>query len=346
MHVQLRSDGVRGQALALDTLGREVDYLRIGLTEACSLACAYCQPSGGSCEADHHGHLERSDLVRIVEAAVSVGFRRFRLTGGEPTLRPDLCEIVAELAGIPGVEDLALTTNGLTLAAWAEPLWRAGLQRVNVHLDSLRDQPLRGAPAHARDLVWRGLTEAERVGLRPIKINCALSGDGTAEDWIDLARLTLQNDWHVRFIELMPFASSAGRPSSAINGPCCAQVRRAITAALGPMSRTPALDGNGVARMYRLDGARGAVGFIAPMSEPFCQACRRMRLTPDGRLRMCLLADDEINIQPWLSSRGTTSAGTATLAKLIEEAVRRKPARHHMQPGGATCQRPMSHVGG
>src|SRR5262245_22099031 len=267
-----------------DGFGREIDYLRFSLTDHCNLRCVYCMPETGLRFLPSAELLTAAEIEQVGRAAVSVGFRKFRLTGGEPTLRADLVEIVERLARIPGVRDLSMTTNAILLPRMAADLKAAGLRRVNVHVDSL--DPVRLAKVMrwgTLPQIWAGIEAAEAAGLTPIKLNAVLVRGFNEDDVVPLAALTLEHPWHVRFIETMPFGTGDTQHVARAGLVRSAQSRARVEAALGALEPVPGGDPSDEARNYRVPGAPGVVGFISPVSEPYCGTCNRMRLTADGR---------------------------------------------------------------
>jgi GTP 3',8-cyclase len=280
------------------------------------------------------------EIEHIARASVEVGFSKIRLTGGEPTLRPDLIEIVERLAAIPGLRTLALTTNGLRLPELAGELKRAGLTRVNIHLDTINSENFK------RLMRWGNLEEAmagvhaaEAAGLTPVKLNVVVLRGYNEEDVAGLAALTLSNAWHVRFIEAMPLGTQA---MEAIRGyvPNSETMER-IEATHGKLEVLNGGQLMGEARMYRVPGARGLVGFINPVSEPYCDDCNRLRLTADGKIRLCLLTDHELDFRQALREEGPEA-----LNALFERAVSTKPVGHQLKRGIYPAARGMSQIGG
>jgi cyclic pyranopterin phosphate synthase len=284
--------------------------------------------------------LTPEEIEQIARAAVNVGFTKIRLTGGEPTLRPDLIEIVARLAQIPGLRTLAMTTNAILLPEMATDLKRAGLTRVNVHLDTVNEENLK------RLMLWgdfekamAGIYAAEAAGLTPIKLNAVVLDGYNDEDVADMAVLTLDHPWHVRFIEAMPLGIQA---NVAIKGYVSNEkTKQRIEAAHGPLEPLNNGELMGEARMYRIPGAPGLIGFINPVSEPYCDDCNRLRLTADGKIRLCLLTDHELDFRDALRTRGPGS-----LQELFERAVMAKPVGHQLRRGIYPAARGMSQIGG
>jgi GTP 3',8-cyclase len=287
--------------------------------------------------------LTAAEIEQVARAAVSVGFRKFRLTGGEPTLRADLVEIVTRLARVPGVGELSMTTNAILLPRLAGELRAAGLRRVNVHLDSL--DPARVAQVMRWGSladIWAGIAAAEEAGLTPIKLNAVVVRGFNEDDVVALAALTLERPWHVRFIETMPFGT--GETQAVARGGLVrsAQSRARIEAALGPLAALPGGDPSDESRNYRFPGAAGVVGFISPVSEPYCGTCNRMRLTADGRFHLCLLNDDEVDVRATLRRGG----GLDEIAAILLRAVAHKPVGHRLAVGRFTEDRQMFQIGG
>jgi len=326
-----------------DGHGREIDYLRISLTDRCNLRCVYCMPLAGLRFLPAGAQLDAAEIARVVEAAVAVGFRKVRLTGGEPTLRADLVDVVARIARVAGLRDLAMTTNGVLLPRLAPALAAAGLRRVNVHLDALDPERLArvmrwGTLAE----VWAGIEAAEAAGLGPTKLNTVVVRGFNEQDVVPLAALTLERPWQVRFIETMPLG--AGEPGEIARAGLVpsAECRARIAAALGPLEPVPPQNPSDEARSFRLGGAPGLVGFISPVTEPYCGTCNRMRLTAEGRFHLCLLNDDELDVRAALR-RG---AGPGEIGAILLRAVAYKPTGHRLALGRTTDTRQMFQIGG
>lgn len=326
--------------MPLDQHQRDIDYLRISLTDVCNLRCVYCMPEHMAFRKPAE-LLTDDELFRLMPLFARLGFRKIRFTGGEPTLRRGLVELVRHTARQPGIRRIGLTTNGLLLDQLASPLAAAGLASVNVSLDTLDPARFRELTrwGNVRD-VLAGLGAAESAGLR-IKLNAVpVRGVNDTEAAVALARLTLQHDWQVRFIEVMPFANNAGFQTGHIVRE--AELRATLEAALGPLE--PLHEGklDGEARMFRVPGARGAIGFISPVSSPFCAACNRVRLTADGRLRLCLLRDDEGDVRELLRGGATDEE----LETALRAAIHRKPWGHGLARDLIPASRGMSEIGG
>jgi cyclic pyranopterin phosphate synthase len=326
-----------------DGFGREIDYLRISLTDHCNLRCVYCMPTSGLSFLPGDDLLTAVEIEQVARAAVAVGFRKIRLTGGEPTLRADLVDIVERLAHIPCLRDLALTTNAVRMPGLAQPLRRAGLRRINVHLDSLDPERVArvmrwGTLAE----IWAGIEAAEAAGLAPMKLNAVIVRDFNEDDVVPLAALTLDRAWHVRFVETMPLGT--GEPAHvARTGLVPNAVNRArIEAVLGPLRALEPHDPSDESRNFAAAGARGVIGFISPVTEPYCGTCNRMRLTADGRFHLCLLNDDELDVRSTLRSGGDLDAVGAILLR----AVGHKPTGHRLDLGHTTADRQMFQIGG
>ncbi len=341
--------------MALDSFGRRVDYLRISVTERCNLRCIYCIPAGELPWRERSDLLTFEEIERFVRAAALEGISRIRLTGGEPLVRRGIEELVSRVRSVPGIESVALTTNGSLLARMAPSLKSAGLDRVNVSLVSLDPVVYARATRGGRvSDVLAGIDAALAASLEPVKINVVVMRS-LDQDPFEFARLTLNRPLHVRFIEYMPIgaggedgcdvAGSAGDWTQADRIPNDEVVARleaeAMSAGLGPFIPLDGVGGPigwGPARYFRLDGAAGTICVISALSHMFCADCNRLRLTADGRLRTCLFADDE------LDARRTLREGTeADLRALILAAVAAKPESHGMRIG--TIRR-MSQVGG
>ena len=327
--------------MPLDQHQREINYLRISLIDNCNLRCVYCMPINGLQFLPREELLKPAEIAEVVRVAVSIGFRKFRLTGGEPTLRPDLLDIVERLSRIDGVGELAMTTNGVLLPELAQPLAQAGLRRVNIHLDTLHPERLARVMrwGHVEEIL-RGIEAAEQAGLTPIKLNAVIARGYNDTDVAELAALTLERDWHCRFIEMMPFGEGECVTVTRQQFVSNEEVRARIELQLGPLTPLP---GNPMdeSSNYRLPGARGVVGFISPVSAPYCGSCNRMRLTADGKLHLCLLNDDEMDLKKQLRQNGPDA-----VRDILYKAVHFKPMGHRLHEGIFTQNRRMFQIGG
>jgi cyclic pyranopterin phosphate synthase len=326
--------------MALDRFGRDIHYLRISLTDHCNLRCVYCMPEDMVFRPNAQ-LMQDDEILLLVRLFAQLGFDKLRLTGGEPTVRAHIVELVREIARTPGVRSLSMTTNGVLLSKLAAPLAQAGLQRVNVSLDTLDPDKFRRLTRWGTmDDVWRGIEAADRAGLQPIKINAVVVRGYNEADVVELARLTLEHPWQMRFIEMMPFAGATDLQTQQMVTADDMQAR--IQDALGELQ--PANDGelDGEARVFRLPGAQGEVGFISSVSAPFCAACTRARLTADGRLRLCLLREGEVDLLKPLRDGATLEQ----LRQIILDGVWYKPWGHGLAEGLIPLNRVMSEIGG
>ena len=321
----------------IDSFGRGITYLRISVTDRCNLRCIYCMPPEGVPQMSHSEILSYEEIGTIVQAAAQLGVNKVRLTGGEPLVRAELPKLVGMLSQIEEIKDLSLTTNGTILKKYALELKQAGLSRVNISLDTLKADKFRHI-THFGELkdVLEGIDAAKEAGFHPVKINTVVMRGVNDDEILDFARMTCQEGWHVRFIELMPFKGVAAFVPST-------ELRQHINL-LGKLESSVPLTGNGPATYYRLAGAKGTIGFISPLTETFfCSQCNRMRLTPDGRLRPCLLGENEIDLKTPLRN----DAPMDKLKRLILKAVASKPEHHPLIGDNfRLVKRKMSQIGG
>jgi GTP 3',8-cyclase len=310
-----------------DGFGRRIEYLRISVTDKCNLRCVYCMPMNGLPWLKRAELLTYEEIATIVGVMAPMGLRRLRITGGEPLVRRDLPTLIRLLSAVPGIDDIALSSNAVLLGDQADELRDAGVNRVNISLDSLRPDRV-DAIARRPDSfrqIMDGLAAAERVGMHPIKINVVVMRGRNDDELEDFARITLERPWHVRFIEVMPVAENLGISADEYI-PAPEMLRR--VRAIGSLEPADGPAGNGPATYFRFPGAPGTVGVITPMSHNYCDTCNRMRLTAAGQLRPCLFGDLHTNL------RDPLRAG-APLEPLIEETLRIKPERHHLVQGSA-----------
>jgi cyclic pyranopterin phosphate synthase len=329
-----------GERLTRDAYGRPMTYLRISLTDRCNLRCVYCMPAIGMKFAPRDELLTDDELLAVVRASAKIGFSKMRLTGGEPTVRPHVADLVREIAHTPGVDDVAMTTNGLLLARLAQDLKDAGLKRVNVSIDSLKSDRFTAITRGGKiEKVWAGIEAAEAAGLSPIKLNAVVVRGQNEDEVADLAALTMTHPWQERFIEVKPLEGVGTVHDEALV--TTAETIDLIERDHGELEPLEAPLGD-PARVYRMPGAIGTIGFISPVSQPFCSFCNRIRLTADGKLRLCLLRNDEVDVRDILRGGGDEN----DLIEQIRYGVWRKPWGHGLAEGDRNTGRGMSQIGG
>jgi len=315
-----------------------VKTLRISVTDRCNLRCVYCMPAEGVPWLARQDLLTYEEIIEVARAALQLGVREFKLTGGEPLLRRDLPDLAARLRSLPGCHEVSMTTNGLLLAPQARALRDAGVHRITVSMDTLDADRFRQITRTGElAKVWEGIRAAEEAGLGPIKLNVVVMRGVNLDEVDRFAALTLRDPRTVRFIEFMPLADSKLLHGDQDSFVPFAEIRARIEATHGPLQDADRDRGSGPARVFRLAGAAGRVGFIHAMSQPFCSTCNRLRLTPDGQLRSCLFDGGEVDLRPWL--RPQPSA--AGLCQAFIDCVRLKPLTH-----SAYGNRQMSQIGG
>jgi len=326
--------------MALDRFGRNINYLRISLTDRCNLRCIYCMPEDMTFR-PRNELLQDDEIMRLVRRFAGLGFGKIRLTGGEPTVRVNVVDLVREMAGTPGIRKVAMTTNGLLLHRLARPLAEAGLQRVNISIDTLDPAKFKKLTRWGQvEDVWAGIHAAEAAGLE-IKLNAVVVRNyNDAEDVIDLARLTLHQPWQVRFIEMMPFGDVADFQLAGVVSE--EELRARIAAGLGPLRPVNGGELDGEARLFQLDNALGTIGFISSVTQPFCASCNRARLTADGRLRLCLLLEKEVDLLTPLRQ----GASDDELRDVITDGIWWKPWGHGLSEDVIPLNRVMSEIGG
>jgi len=312
-------------AAMVDSFGRRVEYLRISVTDKCNLRCVYCMPEEGLPWLRREQLLSYEEIRSIVAIMAPMGLRKVRLTGGEPLVRKDLPRLVELIASVDGIQDLAISTNGVLLPDLARPLKDAGATRVNISLDSFRPERVDALARRTGtfDKVLAGLSAAEEAGLTPIKINVVLIRGKNDDEIADFAEATRRHPWHVRFIEIMPTTSNLDL--SANDFYSCQEALERLRE-LGDLEPAEGPTGNGPATYFRYPGAPGTVGVITPMSHNFCDGCNRMRLTADGSLRPCLFGTIQTDL------RGPLRAGR-DIVPLIQQTLKIKPERHDLVQG-------------
>jgi len=324
--------------MALDRFGRSIHYLRISLTDHCNLRCIYCMPEDQVFR-PNADLMQDDEILRLTRLFARLGFDKIRLTGGEPTVRANIVEIVRGIASTPGIRSLSMTTNGVLLSRLAKPLKEAGLQRVNVSIDTLDPEKFQRLTRWGKlDDVWKGILAAEEAGMTPVKLNSVVVKGYNEDDVIDLAALTVDRSWQIRFIEMMPFAGVTDVQTQQVV--TAAQIQEKIESEFGPLEATGKYDGE--ARIYRVRGGKGELGFISSVTMPFCSACTRARLTADGVLRMCLLREKEIDLLAPMRN----GASEDDLRTLILDGVWDKPWGHGLAEGLIPLNRAMNEIGG
>ncbi len=312
-------------AKLMDPYDRTIDYLRISITDRCNLDCLYCTPFGGRTRLSHAEILSYEEIVRTAKAAVREGISKIRITGGEPLQRRGMVRLCRMIADIDGIESLAVTTNGILLKELAGPLFEAGVRRINVSLDTLK--PERFKKITGGDLLYRvleGIEVSEKVGLSPIKINTVVMRGINDDEIEDLAGLTLEKPYHVRFIELMPTQGHSMENHHSLYVPMGEMIDRVKM--IGNLQLEAKTKSFGPAKLCSFLGAAGKIGFIAPLSRHFCDTCNRLRLTADGKLRTCLFSEKEIDIKGSLRKGGSMK----DLALIFKQAIQEKPKRHQL----------------
>jgi len=326
--------------MPLDRFGRNINYLRVSLTDKCNLRCVYCMPEEMTFK-PRAELLQDDEIFRLIDLFASLGFEKIRLTGGEPTIRANLVGIVEKIAHTPGIKTVAMTTNGLLLDKLAEKLARAGLSRVNISIDTLNPAKFKTVTRWGElEEVWTGIRAATRAGLK-VKLNAVVVRNyNDKEDVVDIARLTLDNPWQVRFIEMMPFGEITNFQQAGVVPE--EELRETIAAELGELALVNGGNLDGEARLYKLAGAKGTLGFISSVTQPFCAACTRARLTADGRLRLCLLREKEVDLMTPLR----LGASNADLEAIIRDGIWDKPWGHGLATNTIPLNRVMSEIGG
>jgi len=325
----------------VDAFRRPITYLRVSVTDRCNLRCVYCMPEAGLPWIAKPDILSYEEIASIVRAAASIGVRSIRLTGGEPLIRRDVQRLVAMIAAVPGIDDIALSTNALLLAEQAPGLAAAGLRRVNISLDTLQDErftAIARRPGLAK--VLAGIEAAIDAGLTPVKINCVVMRGANDDELEAFAELTRERAVHIRFIEVMPVTENVELQKDAWVSSDEVLTR---LGALGTLRAVPNPHGNGPARTFAYDGAPGTVGVISPLAHDYCETCNRVRLSADGRLKLCLFGDNMIDLRTPLRSGG----GEAAIVDILRASMHVKPERHHLALGEtASMMRAFSEIGG
>jgi cyclic pyranopterin phosphate synthase len=331
--------------MARDHYNREINYLRVSITDRCNLRCVYCRPKEGISLKGHDDILRYEDIIRVVSTSVKMGLIKVRLTGGEPLIRRDFVDFAAGLNRIEGLQDISLTTNGILLEKYARGIYDAGIHRINISLDSMNPQKYSQITKGGKlDDVLRGISCADRIGFSPIKINVVVIKGVNDDEILDFVQLAAQNPFQVRFIEIMPISEvNVHQPEEYLpTDQLQEEISRHFTLEAINGKRNIS---DGPARIFKIQGGLGEIGFINPVSNHFCATCNRLRLTADGKLRACLLKDEEIDLKEALA-RGCDDT---ELEHLIRSAIDLKPAHHDLNCTDRhlkKCHRDMSDIGG
>lgn len=327
-----------------DAFGRKITYVRVSVTDRCNLRCLYCMPKEGLDWISHDRVLTYEEITRIMEAMADLGVYKIRITGGEPLVRAELSKLIRMLRDIPSIKEIALSTNAVLLEHYAEEIREAGVDRINVSLDTLDEEKFNRI-ARRRGLfrVIRGIEKAEQVGMTPIKINMVVMRGYNDDEIEQFARFTLERPWIVRFIELMPLHGNHHDlgPEAFVSNQEVLDRIRAI-ADIEPVGFSP---GDGPARYFRFPNGKGNFGVISPLSHNFCEACNRVRLTAEGLLRLCLFGDAQIDLRTPVRQGATREE----LKDIILDSMAIKPERHYLVEKGHEASETligMSQVGG
>lgn len=323
---------------------RRINYLRISVTDRCNLRCLYCMPNRDGPYLPQKDILRYEEILRVAAFAVREGITKIRITGGEPLVRRGVVDLIDRLHSIPGLVEISLTTNGILLKEFARPLYAAGVRRVNISMDTLDPERFRRITRQGElDDVFAGIAAAEAEGFRPIKLNMVVMKGVNDDEIPAFVRLDREHPYHVRFIELMPTGAGADPRQQFLPA---ARILERIRAHAEISSREPHRY-EGPAVRYHIEGGKGGLGIISPVSNHFCDSCNRLRLTSDGRLRSCLFSNREIHLKPALRNSRNNEAVDRRLKILFQQALRAKPAGHSMRPDDTVgLSRTMSAIGG
>ena len=328
----------------LDKFNREINYLRVSITDRCNLHCTYCRPKEGISLQGHDDILRYEEIIRIVTVAVKMGLVKVRVTGGEPLVRRGFVAFIAALKKINGLKDISLTTNGILLEEFARNIFDAGICRINISLDSLnKDKYFRITNGGNLKAVLRGIAKAEEIGFFPIKINTVAIKGFNDDEVLDFAQLAVNKPFQMRFIELMPVGQAKldredYMPTSQI-------IQKISKRYELEKIKDKKNKSDGPAKIFKIKGGCGEIGFINPVSDHFCSTCNRLRLTSDGKLRVCLLKEDEVDLKKALRE----NCNDTELEKLIRDAILLKPKQHDLvctEMHLKKCYRNMSAIGG
>jgi cyclic pyranopterin phosphate synthase len=319
-----------------DVIGRNINYLRVSVTDLCNLRCIYCMPEEGICKKEHRDILTLEEIFEVIKSSVDLGINKVRITGGEPLARKGVVELIDQISHLEKVKDIAITTNGILLKQYAEALKTAGLKRVNISLDTMDEEKYKQITRGGRlKDVLEGIEEAKKMNFFPIKLNVVVINGFNDEEAVDFAKLTLSENIDVRFIELMPIgqASKWAKRKFISN-----EVIKERIQGLMPIDHE---DKSSPAKYYKLPGAQGKIGFINPISSHFCKECNRIRLTADGKIKPCLHSDQEIDVKSVLREN------KEKLTEVIKNAIMAKPEHHTLnEKNNQAIKRDMVRIGG
>lgn len=324
-----------------DAFERDIDYLRISVTDRCNLRCIYCMPAEGVELSSYEDILRLEEIVKIIRSAVTLGIKKVRFTGGEPLVRKGITDLIKQTSEMPEIKDISLTTNGILLPEMAKGLKKAGLNRVNISLDTLSPQKYEHMTRGGQfSKVWLGIEAAGDAGLGPVKLNTVVIRGLNDDEIFDFVDLTTKMPIHVRFIELMPIGASQ---SAAMDTYISSAELLELIGSKREIVPAHEVTGSGPARYFRIPGAPGTVGVISPISSHFCSTCNRVRLTAEGQLRPCLQSPREIDLRVPLRS----GASEQELADIIKLAINSKPEKHDLaHTGWEGNRRVMNQIGG
>ncbi len=322
-----------------DLFDRTISYLRVSLTDQCNLRCVYCTPSPLS-KLEHKELLSYEELLRVIGLAVDLGVKKVRLTGGEPLARRNIDCFLDGLVQIKGLDDIRMTTNGVFLEKYHKNLLRAGVRKLNISLDSLKPERFKKITGFDEfDRVWHGIKLAVDKGFSPVKVNMVAMRGVNDDEIVEFAKLAMKYPLQIRYIEFMPIGNDASWGKEKMIP--ASEIRRRV-ATIGRLTPVSQKHMDGPARVYKLEGALGSIGFISPMSHKFCERCNRLRLTSEGALRSCLLSDEETDLRKVLRNGGTDD----DIRNLIIETIKNKPKGHYMDENPTGCLGKMSRIGG
>jgi GTP 3',8-cyclase len=323
-----------------DSFERKIDYLRLSVTDRCNLRCTYCMPENGVPKLGHDDILRYEEIISLADIVTGMGISKIRITGGEPLVRKNILTLCKNISQLPGLKSLSITTNGVLLSRFAEGLLEAGIKRINISLDTLKPERFAAITRHdSFTQVWEGIQAAYKAGISPIKLNAVVLHGINDDEIEDLARLTFQFPFHVRFIEFMPFLQGDYDRKFVPASEILERIRR-----VAPLVQSDNGQSNGPALHYRFEGAPGKIGIISPISGHFCPSCNRLRITADGKLRTCLFSTEETDLRQALRQGVLNDR----IVEIIRNAISKKPEKHHLDSSvfRKCISRPMFSIGG